>query len=383
MTVQDYQIGSLAGPYWEYTSRKGRDSPRSNKLANRKKKYDQWNNYEWTRRSYVGSMIACSRNPPGPYFRPDYYASSNAVGEKFGLGASTAPDSWNMLAKLVQKWKNSDVNIGVSIFEGKESFSMVAEKLLGLTQAASALRRGNLGGAIRHFSNPVPRKHRKKAAKALSQGDISGSWLALNLGWSPMIQDIYAGLEYAGSEGGYGIIRTPWVKGSITGNSGGGTSAFTPKKQEYRSRLVCEVRTPPLWYDRLGLTNPALVAWELVPFSFVVDYFLPIGNSIEALSALRIDKGRIMRETRIKVTAKYPAAPVGTKLSPRIWAYSAKPETRHSYRYYKRELTSVLDQMVVARASVSIPSSLKRLANISSLLHQQLLGIKLKSTYTR
>lgn len=255
---------------------------------------------------------------------------------------------------------------------------MVAEKLLGLTQAARALRRGNLGGAVQHFTHPVPRKHRKRAAKRLSQGDVSGSWLALNLGWSPMIQDIYAGLEYAGTEGGYGIIRTPWVKGVITCNSAGGNASLIKKRLDYRSRLVCEVRTPPVWYDRLGLTNPALVAWELVPFSFVVDYFLPIGDSIEALTAFRIDKGRIMRQDRMKVTARNPSLPKGSMISPGMWAFDAKVETRHSYRYYKRTLTSVLDQMSFKRASVSIPSSLKRIANMSALLHQQLLGMSRK-----
>lgn len=36
----------------------------------------------------------------------------------------------------------------------------------------------------------------------------------------------------------------------------------------------------------LGLTNPALVAWELVPYSFVVDWFLPIGDWLQAQTSL-------------------------------------------------------------------------------------------------
>lgn len=37
--------------------------------------------------------------------------------------------------------------------------------------------------------------------------------------------------------------------------------------------------------SQLGLTAPVALAWELVPFSFVVDYFLPIGKAIQAFSA--------------------------------------------------------------------------------------------------
>jgi hypothetical protein len=34
--------------------------------------------------------------------------------------------------------------------------------------------------------------------------------------------------------------------------------------------------------NSLGLLNPLQVAWELVPFSFVVDWILPIGSFLEA-----------------------------------------------------------------------------------------------------
>lgn len=34
-----------------------------------------------------------------------------------------------------------------------------------------------------------------------------------------------------------------------------------------------------------GLINPAVLAWELIPFSFVVDWFAPIGNTLDALDA--------------------------------------------------------------------------------------------------
>jgi hypothetical protein len=35
-----------------------------------------------------------------------------------------------------------------------------------------------------------------------------------------------------------------------------------------------------------GITNPLLIGWELVPFSFVVDWFLPVGGWLESLDAL-------------------------------------------------------------------------------------------------
>lgn len=37
--------------------------------------------------------------------------------------------------------------------------------------------------------------------------------------------------------------------------------------------------------QQLGLTNPAQLAWELVPFSFVVDWFIPVGDFFAQLDA--------------------------------------------------------------------------------------------------
>jgi hypothetical protein len=35
----------------------------------------------------------------------------------------------------------------------------------------------------------------------------------------------------------------------------------------------------------LGLTNPLAIAWELVPFSFVLDWLVPVGTWLQSLDA--------------------------------------------------------------------------------------------------
>jgi hypothetical protein len=43
-------------------------------------------------------------------------------------------------------------------------------------------------------------------------------------------------------------------------------------------------------WGSFGLLNPAAVAWELLPFSFVVDWFLPVGRYLEGLDVpMRFD----------------------------------------------------------------------------------------------
>lgn len=53
--------------------------------------------------------------------------------------------------------------------------------------------------------------------------------------------------------------------------------------------------------NQLGLINPATVAWEVVPFSFLVDWFLPVSRFLESqtdtlgLSITRIVKSELVR----------------------------------------------------------------------------------------
>lgn len=61
--------------------------------------------------------------------------------------------------------------------------------------------------------------------------------------------------------------------------------------------------------DQLGLINPLTVGWELIPFSFVIDQFIPIGNYLASFSAYAgwdvLDSGgsvqnTVTRKTKIK-----------------------------------------------------------------------------------
>lgn len=52
-----------------------------------------------------------------------------------------------------------------------------------------------------------------------------------------------------------------------------------------RMGMDCVVRNPNLHLaSQLGLTNPASVAYELVPYSFVLDWVLPLGPFLSSLT---------------------------------------------------------------------------------------------------
>jgi hypothetical protein len=61
------------------------------------------------------------------------------------------------------------------------------------------------------------------------------------------------------------------------------------EKLDGHARVTCDARVvvtdPSLAFSsEIGLTNPAGLAWELLPYSFVVDWFIPIGGWLNGLT---------------------------------------------------------------------------------------------------
>lgn len=365
MTTKSYSVGSKASTYWEYVSSSGADDPKGKSA---------WNAYSWIREAYRGPMIQVSPQAPPNMFLSGTTSAYNS-GRRFSQSATFVPDI-DLLASFVKAWKASEADLGVTLAEGKESLNMIVSKLSDIASSARALKRGNLGGAIKHLSGTIPRGARRRAGRKLRQGDVSGSWLALNLGWAPMISDIYtlANIQLDPLEL---KVTSPWRKGTASVSWGGSEIPGKVIKNECRSRIVALIRSEdmPGEYTRLGLTNPALIAWELVPFSFVVDYFLPIGDVIEAMEVVRIKYKYAMIQMRKECVTVHPAVPKGGKVSQYLWAFNSFPETYNSYRWYDRKHVVLTSLFRPTEIVGQLPNRLKQVANMAALTHQALLNL--------
>jgi hypothetical protein len=93
--------------------------------------------------------------------------------------------------------------------------------------------------------------------------------------------------------------------------------------------------TLKVFLAQTGFTNPLNLGWEILPFSFVVDWFLPVGNYLETLSAwdgLTFSGGWKTTFTREEATAIYffsgvldahqgPEFPATTDIRGSYWRY--------------------------------------------------------------
>jgi hypothetical protein len=83
--------------------------------------------------------------------------------------------------------------------------------------------------------------------------------------------------------------------------------------QKIRHRVICQlgavIDNPSIAYlNSFGLINPLSIAWELVPWSFAIDWFVPVGKTLEAVTAtvgLIFNGGRITEHREYLMTRKY------------------------------------------------------------------------------
>lgn len=217
------------------------------------------------------------------------FCSSAENGSTPVFDAVTAPTFTDVVPKLLDKWRSSEFNLGVFVAEGRESAEMIADRMVSIVKAANAIRRRNLGDALRHLAH-VPKHSRSQSASWLAAGALSNAWLELHLGWQPLIQDI-SSLAAA--------IKAQPIKNRIRAHStkSGGCKPLLSSvpqsriqlfRNDRRLQFIVVVTHAPTLQERLGLTDALTIAWEAAPLSFVIDYFSPVGDYLKSIHAVNV-----------------------------------------------------------------------------------------------
>lgn len=206
--------------------------------------------------------------------------------------------------------KGNQWNVPVALAEGSKTASMVLNSARRLVQLALALKKGNIamflsGLAIKpHPKQAMLSLRRYPKSFNLDPAKAAGSaWLEYKYGWMPFVSDVQDAVATLQD-----IVDRPSSReGRVTGSAGMRSIERTsstntcPMPSEwamstpridfttaFESEWSCRVTWRYKIRDqdvpaRLGLKNPLVVAWELVPLSFVADWFIPIGSYLDNL----------------------------------------------------------------------------------------------------
>lgn len=264
------------------------------------------------------SMSYIAYDDPVIYWKssnPYYPTVWSGTGISCGFNPNYTWPSWGpnddikLWGKMGEKMRTHKFNLAVTAGEARHSISMIAHSARSIAESYRALRRGRVKAALKHLG-VKPRSSIVRDVQLRLRSGSANAWLSLTYGWTPLCIDAanaaeaLAAMNYRRSKDSLTFTRK--LQGSVWGTSGG----FSAIGECFRSKRVKVTLTKhESTLSELGFTRPESVAWELLPFSFVVDWFLPIGNWLEALTTLRNVEGTYVLSDFRKASARMGTSP--------------------------------------------------------------------------
>lgn len=303
-----------------------------------------------------------------------YYQGHSFLGLQAGQQTNLINEA---KSKAMSRVKDQKSNWSENAATARQAINMIADKVKMLSQSMHALKTGNvlkaaqaLGVSPPSGSGGYSRRFARNRAKAVAR-----QWLELQYGWRPLIQDIYettrlvidrynnkpplerftANAKFSGDAAT--VDSSGWLHGNLT----------VKKQIHVKVKVVYyfAVNSPTLQtLKQMGVTNPAALAWELLPFSFVLDWLLPIGSMFSNL-----DAGLGLKYVKGCTTIGIEQINIGTKQGKQVsgnWLYEFN-------------LSSTMRQVSIVRTQETIfpivtlpyfknPVSAEHLANALALL---------------
>lgn len=187
------------------------------------------------------------------------------------------------ITECLLKLKDAKAELGANLATAKQTYNMFADNAFKLVSAYRAARRGNWRGAVDHLGISP------KSAGGISKNGAA-RWLEYQYGWKPLMSDIYGLkelLEEQTKSSAMLLHARRVLRDTVSGSENAGQFLYEENsKRSHTVHLTARV-SDRFGYDvsRAGLINPLTIAWEVVPWSFLVDWVMPVGNVLEALDA--------------------------------------------------------------------------------------------------
>jgi hypothetical protein len=189
----------------------------------------------------------------------------------------------NMIAeaktKCLNKLLDEKAQIGAALGEARQTIDAFADLVKDGARYLNAFKRRNLRNIIK-----------RNGGKSFGES-LQDAWLQYSYGWKPLAGDIYAAQRNVHRILARGAIIAAKAgvnyEDDIAYHSDSGDyDESTHVKQQVLCQLGARLQGPEIAYlNTFGLINPFSIAWELVPWSFAIDWFVPVGATLEAVTA--------------------------------------------------------------------------------------------------
>jgi len=291
--------------------------------------------------------------------------------------------------KLLLKIKDQKINVQQFLAERDQTIRLVTETVTSIASAIKNLKRGNIRGAFEQVGIPLSNRYLRKFNKHYVRDQsaaIANGWVKMQYGVRPLLNDVKGAAEFLAQRIAEQkppiqrvvavttidtradrkfTIKPDYVRNVTELN----TCQYTIKYTVYFKQNLSVSNLP----TQLGLTNPALILWELTPWSFVVDWFLPIGNFLSALDAtvgLTFEGG--CKTVFIRANARKDFTAHNTRWGTNSYVYSSEQKTyRQKIQCIRTTLAGFPSSQIPAFKN---PVSTEHMLNALALLRQQFRG---------
>lgn len=211
-----------------------------------------------------------------------------------------------IISKLSNSISGPSANIGEDVATARQIIGLFTSKVNLFNAAGRFLATGHLnkwGGVVKKPVRTSLRRAYAIAARNSKQSHIilAQTWLEAMYGWKPLLGDIEAlwnafirlhtkstpvlarRVAKKAKRNEYTVDVTGYTDQQPLVKAGGYYVRHDTTKKFIVYYQLDSVLTNVL--ANLGATSPVSLGWELVPFSFVVDWFYPIGNALNAYHA--------------------------------------------------------------------------------------------------
>lgn len=172
--------------------------------------------------------------------------------------------------------------LAVTLAEHKSAFGMIEKRSLQIFRTLRSLRRGRFSEAARELGIKVPKGASRKK-------QLANNWLEYSFGWKPLIGDISDAVDVLQRTDHYhkamgrAVVSREFYSWDWTNPVPYGQHQVEHHRGSTTVKLGAMVRVsnPNVSLaNQLGFVNLAAVAIELIPWSFVVNWFVNVDEFV-------------------------------------------------------------------------------------------------------
>lgn len=274
--VVAYAYGVPGNSDWIRTTKYVRSAPK-------RRRYTQENPYTMTA-SRVNNVVVTNICTCTGYPRPSEQNQGSSAGFNSNYHRPwSGNDDLQAIDKLRGKIQGSDFNMAVTLGESAEALATIRESALRLRRAAQVLRSGSPAKAARALLvNP-----KKSLSKGVSRSEVTkewfaDNWLQLQYGWLPLLADAASAAKHLAYLMNRPVYKVYKCSHYTRGTPVPASPAWLAIGESYRSVHIKAIISHISEVKLAGLMDPASLLWEKLPYSFVADWFIPVGSYLSA-----------------------------------------------------------------------------------------------------